>query len=151
MHSGDHDLESVFTDRRLQAVKRATERRDRFGNLFEAISGCVFFGTPFKGANIALAAHMFADVRVFFGLDMPTSSSLLRLMVSDNQPLADLRNEFLRLARVGPGIPIYCFFEQVQTDLSDLKASLKPLGALVKIVLPDVSARIQKFQPRPQN
>lgn len=143
MHRDDHDLESALTDRKPQAVRRAKERRDRFGNLFEAICGCVFFGTPFKGAKTAAAALMFANVRVHFKLDMPTTSSLLKLMEPGSQHLADLRNEFLRLARAGPGIPLFCFFEEVQTALTDVVAGLKSLDALGKIPLPDVSALTQ--------
>lgn len=142
MHHDDYDIESVFTDRKLQAVKRAIERRDTFGNLFEAISGCVFFGTPFKGAHTAVVAQWIADVRVFSGLDIPTASSLLKLMEPGNQPLADLRNEFLRLARVGPGIKLFCFFEQLQTQLSDLMPILKFSDLLGKTT-PDVSALTQ--------
>lgn len=81
---------------------------------------------------------MIADARVLFGLDMPTTSSLLKLMEPGNQPLADLRNEFLRLARVGPGILLFCFFEEVQTEVVDLMPSLAFLG--LQMPLPRVSA-----------
>ncbi|KAF3926119.1 Ankyrin-1 [Orbilia brochopaga] len=102
-----------------KAVSFAESRRDLFGKMFEAIAGCVFFGTPFDGAHAAAAAGMFAQVSEIFHLDAATSSKLLDLMKPGDEGLRDIKNDFMRLTtKMSPKIELFCFYEEKPTDWS---------------------------------
>ncbi|KAK6353701.1 hypothetical protein TWF696_005662 [Orbilia brochopaga] len=102
-----------------KAVSFAESRRELFGKMFEAIAGCVFFGTPFDGAHAAAAASMFAQVSEIFHLDTATSSKLLDLMKPGDEGLRDIKNDFMRLTtKMSPKIELFCFYEEKPTDWS---------------------------------
>ncbi|KAJ6263870.1 Ankyrin-1 [Drechslerella dactyloides] len=102
-----------------KAISFAESRRDLFGKMFEAISGCIFFGTPFDGAHAAAAASMFSRVSEVFGLDAATSSKLLDLMKPGDEGLRDIKNDFMRLTtKMSPKIELFCFYEEKPTDWS---------------------------------
>ncbi|KAK6502735.1 hypothetical protein TWF506_003310 [Arthrobotrys conoides] len=114
-----------------KAISIAESRRDHFGKMFEAVTGCIFFGTPFQGASLAAAASMFAQVSEFFSLDQATASKLLDLMKTDDESLRDIRNEFVRLStKMSPKIELWCFYEEKPTDWS------KQIGLPFRVPLP---------------
>ncbi|KAF3922304.1 Ankyrin-1 [Dactylellina cionopaga] len=114
-----------------KAVAIAESRREHFGKMFEAITGCVFFGTPFDGTHAAAAASMFAQVSEFLTLDQATGSKLLDLMKPGDEGLRDLKNEFMRLCtKMSPKIELFCFYEEKPTDWS------RQAGLPFKIPLP---------------
>ncbi|KAK6330555.1 hypothetical protein TWF718_002755 [Orbilia javanica] len=114
-----------------KAISIAESRRDLFGKMFEAVTGCIFFGTPFEGASVAAAASMFAQVSEFLNLDQATSSKLLDLMKPDDESLRDIRNEFVRLStKMSPKIELWCFYEEKPTDWS------KQIGLPFRVPLP---------------
>ncbi|KAF3929376.1 Ankyrin-2 [Dactylella cylindrospora] len=87
--------------------------------MFEAITGCIFFGTPFEGAQVAMVASMCAQFSERFGLDLATSSKLLDLMKPGDEGLRELKNEFMRLAtKTSPKIELFCFWEEKPTNWS---------------------------------
>ncbi|EPS39642.1 hypothetical protein H072_6585 [Dactylellina haptotyla CBS 200.50] len=114
-----------------KAVSLAESRKDVFGKMFEAITGCIFFGTPFDGAHAAAVALMFAQTSEFFGLDQATHSKLLDLMKPGDEGLRDIKNDFMRLCtKMTPKIELFCFYEEKPTDWS------KQAGIPFKIPLP---------------
>ncbi|RVD90439.1 uncharacterized protein DFL_001404 [Arthrobotrys flagrans] len=114
-----------------KAISIAESRRDLFGKMFEAVTGCIFFGTPFEGASVAAAASMFAQVSEFLNLDQATASKLLDLMKPDDENLRDIRNEFVRLStKMSPKIELWCFYEEKPTDWS------KQIGLPFRVPLP---------------
>src|SRR4051812_5991221 len=101
--------------------------------MFEAISGCIFFGTPFDGANAAGAALMFAQVSEKLNLDQATSSKLLDLMKPGDEGLRDIKNDFMRLTtKMSPKIELFCFYEEKPTDWA------KQAGLPFRVPLPKV-------------
>ncbi|KAF3929654.1 Ankyrin-2 [Arthrobotrys entomopaga] len=99
------------------AVSSAESRKDIFGKMFEAITGCIFFGTPFDGAHAAAAATMFSQASEFFRLDQATHSKLLDLLKIGDEGLRDIKNDFMRLCtKISPKIELFCFYEEKPTD-----------------------------------
>ncbi|KAK6542248.1 hypothetical protein TWF694_006211 [Orbilia ellipsospora] len=100
-----------------KAVSFAESRKDIFGKMFEAITGCIFFGTPFDGAHAAAAATMFSQASEFFHLDQATHSKLLDLLKPGDEGLRDIKNDFMRLStKISPKIELFCFYEEKPTD-----------------------------------
>ena len=101
----------------MQAVEISNRRRDKFSSMFETFAGCVFFGTPFRGAEAASVAAMIADIGEKLG--KARASKLLDLMKPDSSELYELTNEFTRLTDdTGPRVEVQCFYEQRPTEYS---------------------------------
>ncbi|KAK6342278.1 hypothetical protein TWF730_001754 [Orbilia blumenaviensis] len=114
-----------------KAISLAESRRDLFGKMFEAVTGCIFFGTPFEGASVAAAASMFAQISEALNLDQATSSKLLDLMKPGDEGLRDIKNDFVRLStKMSPKIELWCFYEERPTDWS------KQIGLPFRVPLP---------------
>ncbi|KAK6522464.1 hypothetical protein TWF281_003025 [Arthrobotrys megalospora] len=114
-----------------KAISIAESRRELFMKMFEAITGCVFFGTPFEGTSVAGAASMFARISESLDLDQATSSKLLDLMKPGDEGLREIRNEFLRLStKMSPKIELWCFYEERKTDWG------KQIGLPFRVPLP---------------
>ena len=85
-------------------------RRDTFRKMFEATAGCIFFGSPFNGAQAASVAAMFSIVGERF--NQATTSKLLDFMKPGEPALRELKDDFMRLAgKVSPKIELYCLWE----------------------------------------
>ena len=102
-----------------KAIINASSRRDQFPAMFECISGCVFFGTPFGGAEAASTASMLATLGA--KLDKATSSKLLDMMKPDDEGLREMKNEFMALANPAKGqrIELFCFYENHPTNFAE--------------------------------
>jgi len=121
-----------------KAIVTAESRRDLFPLMFEAITGCLFFGTPFSGTKAAAAAAMLAAIGE--KIDVATSSKLLDQLKPDDESLNELRNDFVRLAgKLTPKIELFCFYEEQPTDFAKL-AGLPDLFGLWKMAIPKVTA-----------
>jgi hypothetical protein len=104
-----------------KAITIAGSRQDRFPYLFEAVAGCIFFGTPFSGAPAAAVASLFAKIGEKF--DHATSSKLLELMKPEDaaDSLRELKNDFVRLVgKLSQKIELYCFYEERETNFAQL-------------------------------
>ncbi|KAF4958263.1 hypothetical protein FGADI_2429 [Fusarium gaditjirri] len=112
-----------------KAICIAATRQDLFPNMFEDIAGCAFFGTPFKGAEAASLACMLSSVGEKLG--HATASKLLELMRPDDESLAELRKEFVRLViKTTPKIELFGFYEEHPTTIKDLSGMPQFLSAL---------------------
>ncbi|RKL03206.1 hypothetical protein BFJ71_g4301 [Fusarium oxysporum] len=112
-----------------KAICIAATRQDLFPNMFEDIAGCAFFGTPFKGAEAASLACMLSSVGEKLG--HATASKLLELMRPDDESLAELRKEFVRLViKTTPKIELCGFYEEHPTTIKDLSGMPQFLSAL---------------------
>jgi hypothetical protein len=116
--------------------------RDRFPQIFERISGCIFFGTPFKGAPVAAIAAFLVEQAKGLGREKDYYDTCLTFMKPESEELKQLRDEFLYLAqRLEPAIQLHCVYETVGTDyaswlgLSDIKI----IKNAIKCVVPKVS------------
>ncbi|OJD32171.1 multiple ankyrin repeats single kh domain-containing protein [Diplodia corticola] len=93
-----------------------------YPNVFEAICGCVFFGTPFDGAEVANVAAMYASTAELLSPNgHAQASALLDVMKPGNQYLQGLKKDFLRLVRKLAGnIQIACLWEVFETDFPEM-------------------------------
>ncbi|KAI9150449.1 Ankyrin repeat domain-containing protein [Paramyrothecium foliicola] len=117
-----------------RAVCLAESRQDLFPHMFEDISGCAVFGTPFHGAEAASVAAMLSHVGQMFDQTVP--SKLLDLMKPDDEGLNELRDEFIRMVtKISPNIGLCGFYEEQPTNISDLSGVPSFIKAL-QIPLP---------------
>lgn len=104
-----------------KAVTMMDAQRDSFRKMFEATAGCIFFGSPFNGAQAASVAAMFSYVGEKFNQAM--TSKLLELMKPGDASLRELRGDFMRLVgKLSPKIELYCFWENHDTDIAKMAA-----------------------------
>jgi hypothetical protein len=127
-----------------KAVTIMDTQRDTFRKMFEATAGCVFFGSPFNGAQAASVAAMFSVVGERFG--QATTSKLLDLMKPGDASLRELRGDFMRLVtKLSPKIELYCFWENHDTDMakmaSEFIAKRDPTGGRVSGAFYDLFKR----------
>ncbi|KAK3323976.1 hypothetical protein B0T19DRAFT_427410 [Cercophora scortea] len=107
-----------------KAICLANSNRRRYPGMFEAICGSLFFGTPFEGTTLAIAAKGLDTVLSSVGLS--SDSALLDLMKPKHTELEELKNEFLRLANdrsLGANMELFCFYELMGMDMSKLGLS----------------------------
>lgn len=118
-----------------QAINEAEKE---YKNIFEAICGIIFLGTPFQGSDFATPARLLVHISAPFG----SKTILLRLLQSHSQELANLREDFIRsISRMKPFRSretvwevdespfIYTFFEDIDTVLLGL-ISVGKVGGL---------------------
>ncbi|KAK5707221.1 hypothetical protein LTR17_020910 [Elasticomyces elasticus] len=76
--------------------------------------GCLFFGAPFKGSEMAKVALLYSSV---FGSD--AYESLLSFMRTEkNDTLDEVTNDFMEISgKLAPPIELICVYEQVPTDV----------------------------------
>ncbi|KAK1252185.1 hypothetical protein MKX08_003372 [Trichoderma sp. CBMAI-0020] len=89
-------------------------------DVFNTTTGCIFFGTPFRGASIfsSITAYAVAAEKQNKGA---IESTLLDLLQPDNRELRQLRIEFTRLATTNnQTISCHCFWEQRESDITKL-------------------------------
>ncbi|RFU82165.1 multiple ankyrin repeats single kh domain-containing [Trichoderma arundinaceum] len=99
-----------------------------FIEIFNTVTGCVFFGTPFKGASVFLLLGAYARMAEKES-DAAVHSTLLDLLKPDDGELQQLRIDFTRLAnRSNQKISCYCFWEQHLSDISKLRDLVSDLG-----------------------
>jgi hypothetical protein len=104
-----------------KAVVLMDSLRTTFPKMLEATTGCIFFGSPFRGAQAASVAALFAQVGEKLGL--ATTSKLLDLMKPEDTGLMELRSDFLRLVNdLSTKIAIFCFWEEQTVDVAKMGA-----------------------------
>lgn len=90
--------------------------------------GCVFFGAPFKGSDMAKIALLYSNI---FGNE--AYQSLLSFMKTEkNDVLDEVTEDFMEIShKLAPPISLVCVWEQVPTDVSPyadrFTSSLPPL------------------------
>lgn len=110
----------------FQAICIAHSERLAFPTMFEAITGAVFFGTPFEGTAVAVAAYLFDTIGGNLA-DSTARSSLLELMKPGSAQLKELKNQLLILAKdpsVGAQMNMFCFFEKHYMDITKVATKM---------------------------
>lgn len=109
--------------------------------MYEAISGCLFFGTPFNGAPVADIAHQWAEINSRLG--RANNSELIKHMQPSNGALKDLKGDFVRSAnKLGHKVQMHCYWERRETPWDEALPKLANLesfpsdAVLAKLNLP---------------
>ncbi|PFH59149.1 hypothetical protein XA68_12752 [Ophiocordyceps unilateralis] len=133
-----HSMGGLVIAKAVTLMKREAQR---WPNMLEHVAGAIFFGTPFRGADSAVWAGIWAKLNnSVFAKDL--KSQLLDLMDPRASGIHELRNEFNQLATtLQPPIKLCCFWEQEETDPSDFVGQAHPFS-LIKGFLPR-SVRIE--------
>ena len=100
--------------------------------------GCVFFGSPFRGSNLANLALLTSSV---FGAD--AYEALLEFMRTEkNDTLDEVTNDFMEISnKLAPPIELFCAWEQVPTDVSYSERFAQKLPSLLQHKAFKASAR----------
>ncbi|KAF2151008.1 hypothetical protein K461DRAFT_279783 [Myriangium duriaei CBS 260.36] len=111
--------------------------------MYHCFSSCIFFGTPFRGADIARTACIYATVSTVLGHEWYTS--LLRFMSPSSPALAQLIDELRRLETLlNPKIEFYCIYETQRTDFAKF-AKISWLSSIVKRVAKEIVPKNLQF------
>lgn len=116
----------------------AEARRHDYPDMYEAISGCIFFGTPFDGAPVADIAKEWATINERLGKAI--DSRLITLLQPGNEALKELKDDFVRsVNKLGQKIRVHCFWERKKTYWEDIIGKLAkedfPASSLGKLAL----------------
>lgn len=122
----------------MQAMVLAETQRYDYPEIYEAIAGCIFFGTPFDGAPVADIAKEWVTINERLGKAI--NSQLITLLQPGNEALKELKNDFVRsVNKLGQKVPVHCFWERSPTHWEDLVAKLTsqdfPRSSLGKLSL----------------
>lgn len=82
-----------------QVMILAKQNDDRYGELLEKISGCVFFGVPHRGANIAYWANIPAQIITSLSLGFVGNVQFLESLRRDSDVWRSISNEFIQRAK----------------------------------------------------
>ncbi|PSR84430.1 hypothetical protein BD289DRAFT_261278 [Coniella lustricola] len=103
-------------------VVAETQSQD-YPNIYEAISGCIFFGTPFNGAPVADIAKEWVTINKRLGKAL--DSHFITLLQPGNEALRELKNDFTRsVNKLGQKVPVHCFWERKETHWEELISKL---------------------------
>lgn len=106
-----------------KALCLADHDRQTYPDMYESISGCLFFGTPFNGAPVADVAAYWAKINEQFGKSI--NSSLLALLTPGNETLRELKRDFIRSAgKLSQKVELHCFYEEKLTEWDNIIAKL---------------------------
>ncbi|CAI7616134.1 unnamed protein product [Penicillium glandicola] len=87
-----------------------------FQDVFDALKGVIFMGTPHMGAWMANWAKIPANT---FGFVKSINVNLIDVLQRDNQLLESIQRDFLAMVRQvrekGRGLEVTCFFEELPT------------------------------------
>lgn len=120
-----------------KALCMMQHERALYNDMLQTTTGCVFFGTPFLGTEMAGYASKVANMGQ--RLNMALNSKLLALMEPEDATLQTLRNDFSKLvAKMNPGIRILVFWEAKETDIEELLE--KYVGGAASFILFPFSA-----------
>lgn len=94
----------------------ADAQPEKYAKLSRNVTSCVFFGTPFRGAEPALLAVKFCELKRLWrdnAKDCPEyNTKLLEFMSPDSKDLHSLTADFKRVARsMQPEMTLFCFNE----------------------------------------
>ncbi|KAI0881635.1 ankyrin repeat-containing domain protein [Annulohypoxylon maeteangense] len=122
-----------------KTVSLAAHHYDKYPNIFEATSGCIFFGTPFGGAPASSVAAMYASVAGW--IDGTEPSALLQIMQPDSEYLRELKKDFLHLViKLKDKIQVFCFWEKNPTDFAKVAKQ-----KILSIIQPFISQKYQEL------
>ncbi|KAF3764164.1 hypothetical protein M406DRAFT_277649, partial [Cryphonectria parasitica EP155] len=106
-----------------KALITAETQGQKYPDMYEAISGCLFFGTPFNGAPVADIAKEWATINERLGRAI--NSQLITLLQPGNEQLKELKDDFVRsVNKLGQKVRVHCFWEQKDTHWEQLIAKL---------------------------
>ncbi|KAI0864686.1 hypothetical protein F4860DRAFT_377072 [Xylaria cubensis] len=107
----------------VKALCLAERETSQYLDIYESIAGCIFFGTPFKGADVAKIADYWAKLNEESGIAV--NSQLLELLKPENDGLRELRGDFVKASgKLATKVELFCFYEQQPTSWDKIIAKL---------------------------
>lgn len=103
----------------------ARSQKERFPDIFKACRGAVLLGTPHRGTGDFTSEEMILRlVNAHVPMEVTTSS----ILKPDSETLVDMVEEFkslISLKKVRDRLRVFCFFEQISTQVSDVLKNVK--------------------------
>ncbi|KAK1531740.1 hypothetical protein CPAR01_11389 [Colletotrichum paranaense] len=104
-----------------KALCLAESERLHYPDMYESITGCLFFGTPFNGAPVAEVAEHWAKMQVKENTGKAVDSQLLILLKPGNESLRELKRGFVHSGgKLSQKVEVHCFFEELNTNWTDI-------------------------------
>ncbi|KAF3000472.1 hypothetical protein E8E14_000812 [Neopestalotiopsis sp. 37M] len=114
-----------------------------FPGIIQSLAGIVFLGTPHRGSRAQSPASIIATIASTLGLG--EKSSLLTAVQQDSEMLQDLVQDFTRTVNRN-SVPLFCFFEQLKSDITKpLKSKKSFLPGVMDYVVDEVSGCLDGF------
>ncbi|KAL8337949.1 hypothetical protein RB598_006709 [Gaeumannomyces tritici] len=91
----------------------------RWPGTYDSTVGLVFLGTPFRGTHDSLSqGEVLLRAWQLFAAERPVYSENLGILRAGGEPLIDLVDTYLRVARKSPMMPrVACFYEQKASEI----------------------------------
>lgn len=87
-----------------------------FGDILKSTAGIISLGTPFRGSRTAEIAQIFSAI---VDICTETNTNLIREIRDGSESLKDMLYDFCNVLNT-ESIPLFCFFEQRKTDISQI-------------------------------
>ncbi|TRX88593.1 hypothetical protein FHL15_010544 [Xylaria flabelliformis] len=108
-----HSMDGIVIAKAICLAERETSE---YPDIYESIAGCVFFGTPFKGADVAKIADYWAKLNKESGIVV--NSQLVELLKLENDDLRELKGDFVKTSgKLATKVELFCFYKQQPTSL----------------------------------
>lgn len=121
----------------MKALLISRLRQADFPYIFPYVAGAIFLGTPFNGTN-EVQALVLGEHAASIGMGTP--ENLIKFLEKDSEVLRELVYDFSILAS-GAHMRLFCFYEQVDTDLKEVIIKGVSLGD--RQIFKDISATRQ--------
>ncbi|QIW94960.1 hypothetical protein AMS68_000478 [Peltaster fructicola] len=120
-----HSMGGIVIAKALSIAKA----RKEYEAIVTCTMGCIFFGTPFRGSNMAKIALMYSSV---FGNE--AYESLLQFMKAEkNDTLEEVVADFVEIsAKANPPIDLYCVYEEEPTKTSYAEKGISKMNGLLQ-------------------
>ncbi|KAL8340712.1 hypothetical protein RB601_006689 [Gaeumannomyces tritici] len=104
----------------LKTLVDANMEPKRWPGTYDSTAGLVFLGTPFRGTHDSLSqGEVLLRAWQLFAAERPVYSENLGILRAGGEPLIDLVDTYLRVARKSPMMPrVACFYEQKASDIA---------------------------------
>ncbi|KAI0190757.1 hypothetical protein EV127DRAFT_480996 [Xylaria flabelliformis] len=99
----------------VKSLCLAERETSQYLDIYESIVGYVFFGTPFKGADVAKIADYWAKLNEESRIT--ANSQLLELLKLENDGFREPRGDFVKASgKLATKIELFCFYKQQPTS-----------------------------------
>lgn len=106
----------------LKTMVDADLERKRWPGIYDSTVGLVFFGTPFRGTHGSLSqGEVLQRAWQHFAAENPVYEENLGILRAGGEPLVDLVDTYLRVARKNSITPrVACFYEQKASEVGHI-------------------------------
>ncbi|KAL8284817.1 hypothetical protein RB597_002069 [Gaeumannomyces tritici] len=128
----------------LKTLVDANMEPKRWPGTYDSTVGLVFLGTPFRGTHDSLSqGEVLLRAWQLFAAERPVYSENLGILRAGGEPLIDLVDTYLRVARKSPMMPrVACFYEQKASEIGRILGKDAGTGIQPVILVDETSGSL---------